>query len=101
MAVRDVRPDGKNPWTAKEVKEMLDYYWDGDPRVKVIIIPDIFSVEYGRGVGYGVNEIVVTEQIAGISGTECRKLIADGDSKWKEFVPKRIAEFLEKKYDLH
>lgn len=95
MAVRNVKPDEKNPWTAKEVKEMLDYQWENEPRVKVIIIPDVASVEYGRGVGYEVNEIKVDKTIAGISGTECRKLIAEGRDEWKEFVPPRIVEFLE------
>jgi adenylylsulfate kinase len=94
LAIRNVKPDEKNPWTATQVKEMLDYRWKDHLAVETIIIPDIISVEYGRGVGYDVNEIQVTEQIAGISGTECRSLIAEGDSKWKEFVPKEIAEYL-------
>lgn len=97
MAVRDVPPDEGNPWHAREVKKMLDYRFKDDDRVKVIIIPDVHSVEYGRGVGYEVNEIKVTEQIAGISGTECRRLMAEGDESWKEFVPKEIAEYLSAK----
>lgn len=97
MAVRDVKPDEKNPWTAKQVKEMLEYRWKDNPNVEIIIIPDIISVEYGRGVGYEVNEIKVTEKIAGISGTECRKLMAEGKEEWKNFVPKEIAEYLSKK----
>lgn len=99
MAVRNVEPDEKNPWTAKEVKEMLEYRWKDNPNVEIIIIPDVLSVEYGRGVGYGVNEIKVTEKIAGISGTECRKLIAEGDDSWKNFVPDEIVEFMIQKRD--
>lgn len=94
MAVRNVEPDEKNPWTAREVKEMLDYLWKDDDRVEVIIIPDVLSVEYGRGVGYEVNEIKVDKQIAGISGTKCRELIASNDDTWVELVPDRIADFL-------
>ena len=97
MAVRDVKPDEKNPWTAKQVKEMLEYRWKDNDNVEIIIIPDILSVEYGRGVGYEVNEIKVTEKIAGISGTECRKLMAEGKDEWKQFVPAEIAEYLSKK----
>jgi len=96
MAVRDVRPDQQNPWPATKVKEMLDYRWKDEPKVTVIIIPDVHSVEYGRGVGYEVNEIKVTAQIAGISGTECRKRMAAGDDSWKDFVPKEIVEYFEK-----
>ena len=75
---------------------MLEYRWKNEPRVECIIIPDIVSVEYGRGVGYEVNEIKVTEKIAGISGTECRKLIQAGSEEWKDFVPLEIAEYLSK-----
>lgn len=98
LAIRDVEPDEKNPWTAKEVKEMLEYRYHEEPRVEVTIVPDISSVEYGRGVGYEVNEIKVTKQIAGISGTKCRQLIEDGDPSWKNLVSPQIANFLESKY---
>lgn len=97
MAVRDVAPDESNPWTASEVKEMLEYRFKDEPRVKIIIIPDLESVEYGRGVGYGVNEIKVDKQIAGISGTKCREMIANNDDSWKNFVPKEIVDFLIRK----
>lgn len=100
LCVRNVKPDEGNPWTAREVKEMLEYRYKDYPNVTVMIIPDLASVEYGRGVGYGVNEIKVDKEIAGISGTKCRKMIADGDDAWKELVPKEIAEFLDKKYGL-
>jgi len=95
MAVRDVKPDEKNPWPATKVKKMLEYRWKDNPYVEVIIIPDVSSVEYGRGVGYEVNEIKVTEKIAGISGTECRKRIVAGDDSWKVLVPKEIVEYFE------
>jgi len=98
LAIRDVLPDLKNPWTAKEVKEMLDYRYADESRVHVIIVPDILSVEYGRGVGYEVNEIKVTKQIAGISGTECRRLIESNDPSWHNMVSPKIASFLEAKY---
>jgi len=95
LAIRNVQPDDKNPWTAAEVKEMLGFRYKDEPRVEVIIIPDIASINYGRGVGYEVKEIKVTKQIAGISGTQIRELIANKDSSWKEFVPTEIAQFIE------
>ena len=93
LGVRDVEPDEKNPWTAKQVKEMLEHRFKADDRVQVVIIPDVESVEYGRGVGYEVNEIKVTKDIAGISGTECRKMISEGNDSWKAFVPSEIVEY--------
>jgi adenylylsulfate kinase len=97
MAIRDIKPDENNPWSAKQTKEMLDYYYKDEPRVKIIIIPDIDSVNYGRGVGYEINEIKVTKEIAGISGTKCRELLAQNDlTELQKFVPSKIIEFLQK-----
>ena len=42
-------------------------------RVKVIIIPDIESVNYGRGVGYDIIEHVPPANIESISATKIRK----------------------------
>ena len=42
-------------------------------RVKVIIIPDIESVNYGRGVGYDIIEHVPPDNRGEISATEIRK----------------------------
>ena len=41
--------------------------------VKIISIPDIESVNYGRGVGYEINEYTPPEDISKISATEIRK----------------------------
>jgi hypothetical protein len=41
--------------------------------VKVIAIPDISSVNYGRGVGYKINEFVPPTDVGSISATEIRK----------------------------
>jgi len=61
-------------------------YPDGD-RVKIIVIPDIESVNIGRKVGYDVNRYDAPENIEGISATEIRDLMSKGNHKWKEFVP--------------
>jgi hypothetical protein len=45
----------------------------------VIIIPDISSVEFGRGVGYDVIEHIPPPEIADISATKIREqMIKDG-----------------------
>ena len=41
--------------------------------VRVIIIPDMESVNFGRGVGYEINEFVPPKEIGKISATELRK----------------------------
>ena len=55
ICIRDMEPDDNNPFTCNEVynnlqnelKKLID-----NGKVKVIIIPDIESVNYGREVGY-------------------------------------------------
>ncbi len=63
---------------------------------KVEIIEDIESVNWGRGVGYEVNEISVSSDVAAVSATKIRELISKKDDAWKEMVPKGTREVLEK-----
>lgn len=75
IAIRDVEPDEKNPWTAEQVeenihKELAELIAEG--RVKTMIIPDITDVNYGRGVGYGIIEHVPPPEIHEISATKIR-----------------------------
>ncbi len=62
---------------------------------KVMVIDDIESINYGRGVGYEVNEIEVDESIKQISATKIRELIEKGDSSWKKFMPNGADSVLE------
>ena len=72
VAIRNVAPDDKNPYTPTEVyHNILDLYEAED--VEVIIIPDIESVNYGRGVGYEINEHVPPPEIHEISATKIRE----------------------------
>ena len=69
--------DDKNPYNPLDVKkniesELKDLIENG--RVKVIIIPDIESINYGRGVGYDIIEHVPPSEIGEISATEIRKI---------------------------
>jgi len=76
IAIRDMAPDDNNPYSPKEVKENIeDALADlvESNRVKVIIIPDIESVNYGRGVGYDIVEHIPPQQVGKISATEIRK----------------------------
>ena len=83
LAIRDVEPDKNNPWTAKEIEngfihgELKDLIADG--RVITSIIPDIESVNYGRGVGYEIIEHIPPNEIGEISATSIReKMRKDG-----------------------
>ena len=97
IAVRDIPPDDKNPYTTDETVDMLNAAFAGED-VSVIVIPDIESVNYGRGVGYEINEFQPPADIKRISATDIRSKIKSGDDSWKEFVNKNVAEWLEKYY---
>ncbi len=76
ICIRDIEPDEKNPWSAIEVmsnlyNELADLI-DAD-RVKVIIIPDIESVNFGRGVGYDIIEHEPPTEVKEISATKIRE----------------------------
>jgi adenylylsulfate kinase len=62
---------------------------------KVLIIDDIESINYGRGVGYEVNEIKVDESIQNISATEIRKRIDLNDNSWKDMMAPAADKILE------
>lgn len=94
IAVRDTPTDEKNPLTAEQVKGLWEKVYADNPLVKVIVIPDIASVNYGRGVGYDVNEIKVSSSIGAISATEIREQIRKGEKKWMMNVDFRIWEDL-------
>jgi phosphopantetheine adenylyltransferase len=75
IAIRDVAPDSNNPKTAEQVLEELKvhpYVLANPDRILVSIIPDIESVNYGRGVGYEIIEHIPDEDTAAISGTKIR-----------------------------
>lgn len=76
LCVRDVAPDKKNPWDAREVMlnlfdELQDLVQDG--RVRIMVIPDIESINIGRGIGYDVIEHVPPAEIHDISATKIRE----------------------------
>jgi len=76
ICVRDGEVNEKNPFTSEQVKENIEnnyasFFKQGE--VKVIIIPDICSVEFGRGVGYDIIEHIPPSEIADISATKIRE----------------------------
>lgn len=97
IMVRDIQPDEKNPFTTQQTVDMIEKYHasKGDD-VKVMIIPDIESVNYGRGVGYEINEYDPTQEIAFISATKIRNSIKGGNDDWRKMVDESIQEDVEK-----
>ena len=76
ICVREVSKDDKNPYNPLDVKENVEKKLKeliNSKRVKVIIIPDIESVNYGRGVGYDIIEHVPPSDIGEISATKIRE----------------------------
>lgn len=76
ICIREVDKDDKNPYDSQEVKKNVEKELQeliNAQRVKVIIIPDIESINYGRGVGYEIIEHVPPVEIGKISATEIRK----------------------------
>jgi cytidyltransferase-like protein len=76
ICIRDVQPDEKNPFSTTEVKFTIEQHYQKEVtegKVKVIVIPDICSIEFGRGVGYGIIERVPPQEIGEISATKIRK----------------------------
>ena len=74
IMVRDIAPDAKNPFTTEQTVEIIKkYHAAKGHNVKVIIIPDIESINFGRGVGYEIIEHIPPKDIGKISATNIRK----------------------------
>ena len=76
ICIRDVDCDEKNPFSPEEVKNNIEKELKSlieKKVVKVIIIPDIESVNYGRGVGYDIIEHCPPQDIGSVSATKIRK----------------------------
>ena len=64
--------------------------------VEVLIIPDMESVNFGRGVGYEINEFTPPENIGWISATKIRDSIKEGNDDWRGLVDESIQPDVEK-----
>ena len=94
LAIRDVEPNENQPWTAQEIEKMVH---EGplkdlitDKKVITTIIPDIESVNYGRGVGYEIIEHVPPTEVEQISATKIRESLTNGDDSWRKMVDESI-----------
>ena len=82
VAIRDVQQDENNPKSAQEVLKELSnepFFTNNWDKIMLSIIPDIESVNYGRGVGYDVIYHEPPKEIEKISGTAIRKKYIDSN----------------------
>lgn len=75
ICIREVPVDENNPFSHNFVMRNITHEYKDliqKDRVKVIIIPDIESINYGRDVGYEIIEHEPPDEIKEISGTKIR-----------------------------
>lgn len=97
IMVRDIEPDTTNPFTTQQTVDMIEKYHKAKNHdVLVIVIPDIESVNYGRGVGYEINQYTPPDDIAFISATKIREAIKNNDDSWRQMVDESIQEDVKK-----
>ena len=64
----------------KNIEDRLNPEFQG--RFKIMLVPNITNICYGRGVGYKIEEIVLSEEIQKISATKIRaKMREEGKLK--------------------
>ena len=76
IAIRDVETNENQPCESNVIKQNLDRRFIREIRegkIKITIIPDIESVNYGRGVGYEIIEHVPPNKVKEISATKIRE----------------------------
>ena len=84
ILVRDVQGVDDNPFDFETVKKNIEERLSPKfkNRFKVILAPNITNICYGRGVGYKIEEVVLSEKIQQISATKIRdKMRKDGKLK--------------------
>ena len=84
IQVRDVQGVNDNPFNFEfvksKIKEKLEPKYKN--RFKVMLVPNITNICYGRGVGYKIEEVILPEEIQKISATNIRaKMREKGELK--------------------
>ena len=83
IMVRDIQGVDDNPFDFETVKSNIEKALvDYEGKYKIILVPNITNICYGRGVGYKIEEIVLDEETQKISATKIRQQMRDhGDLK--------------------
>ena len=79
IKIRDVQIFDDNPFdfetVNRNIEEKLSAKYKN--RFKIILVPNITNISYGRGVGYKIEEIILPDHIQKISATKIRKGLRD------------------------
>lgn len=77
VAIRDTPISEKDPYSVEERWVMIRRAFPDDKLVRIISIPDIEEVVYGREVGWGVRQLKLDEVTESISGTKEREKLRE------------------------
>ena len=79
IMVRDVQGVDDNPFDFESIKSKITKRLNQKykNRFKVVLVPNITNICYGRGVGYKIEEVVLSEKIQKISATKIRKTMRE------------------------
>ena len=78
IMVRDVQGVDDNPFDFDTVKNNIEQALvNFKGKFKIILVPNITNICYGRGVGYKIEEIVLDEETQKISATKIRQTMRD------------------------
>ena len=84
IQIRDVKGVDDNPFDFETVKKNIEEKLNPKykNRFKIMLVPNITNISYGRGVGYKIEEVVLPEKIQQISATKIRdKMRKEGKLK--------------------
>lgn len=76
VAIREGEVNEKNPFSPTEVMMNISNEMQSEielGKLRVMIIPDIDGVHFGRGVGYDIVEHIPPTEVADISATKIRE----------------------------
>ena len=78
IQVRDVKGVGDNPFDFETVKKNIQKaLTEFSERIKITLVPNITNICYGRGVGYKIEEVTLSEEIQQISATKIRQKLRE------------------------
>ena len=79
IMVRNVQGVDDNPFDFETVKKNIEARLEKEykDKFKIVLVPNITNICYGRGVGYKIEEIVLDKETQKISATKIRKQMRD------------------------
>ena len=77
ICVKDVHNIGDNPFNFEQIKKIIDskLHKNFKNRYKILKLPNITNIFYGRKVGYKLKKLNLEKKIQAISGTKIRNYL--------------------------